>query len=54
MQMAQQMQQNNPEMFETMRQQAAATMMNPSQPQEQPHTQQPGSQQAGNQQPGSQ
>ena len=54
MQMAQQMQQSNPEMFEAMRQQAAANIMNPSQPQQQPGTQQPGSQQPTSQQPGSQ
>ena len=46
------MQQSHPELFETTRQQAAATMMNLSQPQQQPHTQQPSSQQAGNQQLG--
>lgn len=49
MQMAQQMQQSNPEMFEAMRQQAAANIMNPSQPQQQPGTQQPTSQQPGSQ-----
>ena len=54
MQMAQQMQQSNPEMFEAMRQQAAANIMNPSQPQQQPGTQQPTSQQPGSQQSGSQ
>ena len=54
MQMAQQMQQSNPEMFEAMRQQAAANIMNPSQPQQQPGTQQPGSQQPTSQQPGQQ
>ena len=54
MQMAQQMQQSNPEMFEAMRQQAAANIMNPSQPQQQPGTQQPGFQQPTSQQPGSQ
>ena len=54
MQMAQQMQQSNPEMFEAMRQQAAANIMNPSQPQQQPDSQQPTSQQPGSQQSGSQ
>ena len=49
MQMAQQMQQNSQEVFEAMRVQAAASMMNPSQPQQQPGTQQPGLQQPGSQ-----